>query len=81
LHAWSTARAPGRICAIAPDVESNKMTPVTTNFFFNMVCPPLMSGEMLTIAELFLLGLLVQDQSEFQAGQVTAPDLKDPARP
>ena len=24
LHAWRTARAPGRICAIAPDAESKQ---------------------------------------------------------
>src|SRR5208282_975833 len=40
LHAPSTALAAGlTFCAIAPDVESSKMAPIMTNFFFSMVCP------------------------------------------
>jgi hypothetical protein len=42
LHAWRTARAPERICAIAPDVQSSMMAPVTTTPFFNKIDPPLL---------------------------------------
>jgi hypothetical protein len=33
LHARAAAIAPGRICASAPDVESNKMAPMVRAFF------------------------------------------------
>lgn len=36
LHACRTARAPGRICAIAPEVESNKIVPIITHLFVSM---------------------------------------------
>jgi hypothetical protein len=36
LQACKTARAPGRICAIAPGVESNKIVPIITALFVSM---------------------------------------------
>ena len=38
LHAFAVALAAGPICAIAPDAESNKMTPMTKTLF-DMVIP------------------------------------------
>jgi hypothetical protein len=41
LHALRTACAPGRICAIAFGVESNKTAPVVAmSIFDNMIYPP-----------------------------------------
>ena len=37
LNAFKTACAPGRICAIAPDVASSKTAPATGTVFFNIV--------------------------------------------
>jgi hypothetical protein len=46
LHAWRTARAPGRICAIAADVESSKTAPIVTTFFFDIVYPRSTGGKL-----------------------------------
>src|ERR1700740_282306 len=40
LHACRTTRAPGRICAIAPEVHSNKTAPAASTFFVIMVSVP-----------------------------------------